>query len=704
MKFSKKMLLGIGTILISGLCLSGPHKVDAGVTPSQKDGVMGQSIKDETVYKPEETGAGIFSLMRAAASYDDYIADAWTSEGEYTNATYYHRAEFENCILFNGIDVSWWQGGGRGSTNSYIQWEKAHEDGIDFAFVRVASRDTKDGSIYEDTTANAHIKGAKANDINVGLYIFSQALNEKEAKEEANYVLKLIKKYKWDVTMPIVMDREAGTNKRLTAGKLSKSAETKICNAFADTISGAGYRPMVYASASWILNYMDLNSLKQHGCRIWLSRFNNKTDQKVNTSLTYEKLATINYEFWQYNSKARVDGYSGNIDVNFWYKDTSVKTTGLKVTGKTTSSLSLKWNKASDDAAGYHIYRYNTEKKKYEYLAATTKTSYVDNKVSAGKTYKYKVRCYWKIGGEKYYGLYSAEASGETLTDETTPPKQVKGVTSDTVGESFITISWDEVDGANGYRIYKYNEDTGSYEVISDVTGANTYTVEGLESAREYCFKVKAYKDIDSKKLWGTASAGYKEVTKPVKVQNLTSPASSASEISIKWEPVTGATGYYVYRLNGKTNKYEKAAAIKGEQNVQYKDKKRSAGTEYSYKVCAYKTNEDGETYAGGSSNAIKVITNPAQVKNLKLSTKSSSVTLKWDKVAGATGYIVYRRNGKTGKYDRIATVKGAAKTSYVNTRLNNGATYHYRVRAYKTSNGKTYYGLYSSIKKIKVK
>ncbi|MDD6444378.1 MAG: GH25 family lysozyme, partial [Lachnospiraceae bacterium] len=238
MLLSKKKLITTGVILTAGLCFCLPQKASAEVSEIQMDGVMGQSLTDETVYDVPSAGAGCFSLM-AAASYDEYIANAWTTQGEYTSATYYHREELENRELINGIDVSWWQGGGRGSTNSYIQWEKAHEDGIDFAFVRVASRDTEDGSIYEDTTANAHVKGAKANDISIGLYIFSQALNEKEAREEADYVIDLMDEYGWNPTLPIVMDRENGSNKRLVAGKLSQKAETDICTAFADEVRDA---------------------------------------------------------------------------------------------------------------------------------------------------------------------------------------------------------------------------------------------------------------------------------------------------------------------------------------------------------------------------------------------------------------------------------------------------------------------------------
>lgn len=187
---------------------------------------------------------------------------SFTTAGDYTSATYYHKADYADDELVNGIDVSYWQADAALKkkyskdktkwTQTGLDWESIHGAGIDFAFVRVASRDTKDGSIYRDNCADSHIQGAVSNDINVGLYFFSQALNETEAREEAQYVLDMIDQYGWNVSMPIIMDREAGANKRLTAGKLSKTKETAVCQAFADTITAAGYRAGVYASYAWI--------------------------------------------------------------------------------------------------------------------------------------------------------------------------------------------------------------------------------------------------------------------------------------------------------------------------------------------------------------------------------------------------------------------------------------------------------------------
>lgn len=262
-----KIKLFVAGLAISAGCILAPHSTEAAVPKAQMDGVMGQSIEDETVYDDTDmldypmlgSPIALFSSPTTKAvstSYtQDFLGSSFAEDGIYTSATYYHRADYEDYQLLNGIDVSWWQAKNKKTT--LLDWEKAHNDGIDFAFVRVGSRDSSNGSIYEDTSADSHIQAALDNDINVGLYIFSQALTEKEAKEEANFVLKQIDKYDWDVTLPIVIDREKGSYNRLTAGKLSKAKETAVCQAFADTITNEGYQASVYASYSWIKSYIN---------------------------------------------------------------------------------------------------------------------------------------------------------------------------------------------------------------------------------------------------------------------------------------------------------------------------------------------------------------------------------------------------------------------------------------------------------------
>lgn len=699
MKFTDKKLLGAGIFLAALFCICAPKNTYAAVPAEQMDGVMGQSIEDETELSLNERilrNAPLSMTMYGASSssYSSaFLAASFTDVSPYTGKTYYHRNDYEDYNLFHGIDVSWWQGGGKGSSSTKINWEKAHDDGIDFTIVRGASRDTEDGSIYEDTCANAHIQGALENDINVGLYVFSQALTQKEAEEEADYLLMLIDKYGWDITMPLVIDREAGGSKRLTAGKLSKSKETAICQAFADVVHDAGYEATVYASYAWFKNYVDTDSLD---CDIWIARYNTTTTSNAQSGTPYADVP-YDYSFWQYTSTGvSMKGYSSSsLDMDFWYKDTSAKTTGLKMKSNTASSITLKWS-AADDAPKYRVYRYDKATGKYVKVASTSSKSYTDSGLKPGTAYQYKVRGVWEIGGMNYYGEYSSVLTAKTALEA------VGKITADTRTTTSLSLTWKKVSGADGYRVYQYNATSDSYEQIAEVTSAS-YKVTGLSAAKTYKFKVCPYVKENDEITLGSRSAAYAFTTRPSKITGLTVTTKSTTSVKLKWKKVSGANGYAVYRLNSSTGKYKKIANISNGTITSYTDKGLSAGKKYTYKVRAYIV-DNGEYYYGSYSDVKKGTTKPSQVKKVTLKAKSSAVTVKWSKVSGATGYRVYRLNNKTKKYERIATIEGGDTLSYKNTGCKKGTTYTYKVRAYKTCEGQKYFGSYSSVMKIKVK
>lgn len=534
---------------------------------------------------------------RAAESYEEYVEEAFTTDVAYTGKTYYHRSELADRELFNGIDVSWWQGvGGRNSTESGIDWKKMHDAGIDFVMVRVASRDTADGSIYEDTCADSHIRGALKNNINVGLYIFSQALTEAEAAEEAGYVLGLMYAYGWDVTLPIVIDRENGSYKRMTAGKLSPEEETNVCLAFANVIREAGYTPMVYANATWFCKYYDLDRLAENGCKLWLARWNERSDQPVD-KLTYDDIANIDYDIWQYSDSGRILGSADRLDLDFWYMDTNIRTEELKMTANTANSVSLSW-KPIADAKNYRVYRYDEDMEKYILVQNTTETEYVDTGLDAGETYRYRVRCCWRIGGVNYYGKYSKVLAAVTL------PDKVRDVTVETRTASSVGLSWTEVYGADGYRVYQYSPDADKYVKIMDIDdGSAGCEIAGLAPAREYSFRIKAFRRVDGNIYWGKQSDNCDTVTKPSKVKNV-KLTTKASAITLMWDKTARASGYRIFRLDESTGEYVKIATVKGNQTFSYKDTDLRKGTSYTYKVRAYKSYH-GTNYCGGYSNAV---------------------------------------------------------------------------------------------------
>ena len=636
---SYKRWISIGLLVAACAIVPQTEKAD---TVIESDGVMGQSITDEMQSDPAEDyvwlSAGMevqtldtLPLLRASSYTDLFLQSSFTTVSDLNGSTYYHDSVYEDMEIFNGIDVSYWQADPVTQkkykndktkwTETGINWAKMHEAGADFAFVRAASRDTADASIYEDKCASAHISGAQANKMNVGLYIFSQAINEDEAVEEADYVLNLIDQYGWNIDMPIVIDREAGRQtKRLTNAKLSKAKETSVVQAFADEITAAGYKAGVYASYSWYNTRMNAEDLSD--CAIWIARYNNTTTSNVKqvkkkdskgsyvkdedgnyvmvTPVPYEDVL-CDYEFWQYSSSkpSASTGYTGTLDKNFWYKDTNVQTENLKTSKISADSITLTWDDAGD-AERYRVYRYNSETGKYGYLGTVSDTTYTDKNLQAGTEYRYKVRCMWTIGGNNYFGTYSS------VVGAATPPAKVENVSVDGQSSTKITLSWDSVSGVSGYRILQYNSDSDDYEEVASVgAGATNLDVTKLIPASVYQFKVQAYKTIDTQTSFGEASDEIVGVTKPGKVKKVKLTTKS-SAVTIKWSKADGVTGYQIYRLNTKTKKYEKIATVKGEGKISYKNKKLKKGSTYSYKVRAYMTVEDTD-YFGGYSAVAKI-------------------------------------------------------------------------------------------------
>ena len=192
-----------------------------------------------------------------------------------------------------GIDVSKYQGN--------IDWGAVAASGINFAIIRVGYRGSSSGALVQDPNFKKNISGATKAGIKVGLYFFTQAVNEAEAVEEASMAMSLASGYK--VTYPIFIDTESASNGR--ANGLSKSARTAVVKAFCQTIRNGGYKAGVYASKSWYANQLNASAL--NGYCIWVAQYN--------SSCTYSG----KYDMWQYSSKGSVSGIKGNVDMNISY-------------------------------------------------------------------------------------------------------------------------------------------------------------------------------------------------------------------------------------------------------------------------------------------------------------------------------------------------------------------------------------------------
>lgn len=186
----------------------------------------------------------------------------------------------------------------------------------------------------------------------------------------------------------------------------------------------------------------------------------------------------------------------------------------------------------------------------------------------------------------------------------------------------------------------------------------------------------------------------------PKNVTGVKNSTQTTSSITLKWNKVTGATGYEVYQYNSSKKKYVK---VKTTTSTSYKATKLKAGTTYKFKVRAYKT-VDKTNYYGYYSSVTNLATKPSTPKISKLTTKSKKATIQWNKITGASGYELYMSTSQKGKYSKIKTSSKGSTVKYTKSSLKKNKKYYFKVRAYKTVNGKKIYSSYSSVKSIKVK
>ena len=195
-----------------------------------------------------------------------------------------------------GIDVSKYQGN--------INWNEVKASGVKYAILRVGYRGWGSGVLVEDDYIRKNLAGARAAGIDVGLYFFSQAVNEVEAVEEASMCIEILNGSR--IEYPIFIDIEtSGGNGKGRADNNSREMRTKIAIAFCETIKSRGYKAGVYANKNYLTNYMDASRLSQY--YIWLAHYTSKTDYAGK------------YDMWQYSSKGSIPGIKGNVDMNKSY-------------------------------------------------------------------------------------------------------------------------------------------------------------------------------------------------------------------------------------------------------------------------------------------------------------------------------------------------------------------------------------------------
>ena len=216
---------------------------------------------------------------------------------------YFFNANGAKASLF-GADFSKHQG--------TIDWASVKQSGVEFVILRAAVRGYgSSGNLVTDPQIAANIEGALSQNIDVGIYVFSQAVTTEEAVEEAERALDIIKGY--DIKLPIYFDSEysGAPNRTGRADGLTKAERTSLAIAFCETVRNAGYKPGVYASKSFFYNNLGYAAFQSRGYEIWLAHYISSV-----TDFKYP------YNIWQYTSKGSIGGVQSEYaDLDIAYYD-----------------------------------------------------------------------------------------------------------------------------------------------------------------------------------------------------------------------------------------------------------------------------------------------------------------------------------------------------------------------------------------------
>lgn len=202
-------------------------------------------------------------------------------------------------ISKKGIDVSKFQG--------EIDWKLVKEDGVEFAILRAGYRGYGNGKLVLDEMFMENLEGTKAQNIDIGVYFYSQATSKEEAMEEAEMVIEALRGY--DVTYPVVLDTELPSGDGARTDGLTNEERTEYILAFCEIIEEAGYIPMVYSNVNWFILKTDYKALSKYD--IWLANYDS------------QPYFPYDFQMWQYSEKGQVNGIEGDVDLNICFKDYS---------------------------------------------------------------------------------------------------------------------------------------------------------------------------------------------------------------------------------------------------------------------------------------------------------------------------------------------------------------------------------------------
>ncbi len=378
---------------------------------------------------------------------------------------------------------------------------------------------------------------------------------------------------------------------------------------------------------------------------------------KSTISFEYIDESVVSGSVYSYSVTPVVDDFEGGIDESVVASFRYLSKPTIKQAALTAKTIKVSWSKVAG-AKTYQLQRATLDSKGVRNSAYATiatlnadKLTFEDAKVKAGQSYVY--RLYAVNDDDK--SLASADYKATFLITQS-----IKSLANAYGG---VEIKWYASTGAKYYRIYR-KEDGKSWVYITKVASSKTsYLDKGAKNGVKTHYAVRAEN--------GNSVSTYTSKSFTYFASPVVTVTNKTSAISVSWSKISGAKSYYVYRKGPGDKSWKKVGTVT--KNI-YTDKNVKNGKIYTYTVKAY----NGKIFSAYNTSGWKIKRLSAP-KLKSISNSASGVTIKWDKVTGASKYIVMRKAGSTSKWEEIATTKS---TSFTDKTAKAGKTYIYTVKA----------------------
>lgn len=336
--------------------------------------------------------------------------------------------------------------------------------------------------------------------------------------------------------------------------------------------------------------------------------------------------------------------------------------------------LNISWQ-STDNADGYYIYRSCYRNNKWEswknikkITNGDTKT-WKDSNTDSSLLYRYTVRAYNDYGMSDY--------NSSNIAESYFVPKPTTKLTNSAKG---INVSWAKSKNASGYYIYRKDKKSDGWTKVKTVDSkTSSWMDNSVKSGKSYYYTVVAYRD-KTRSAFDTDRTVVRLDMPSVKNTN------AAKGVQVKWNKISGAQSYDVYRSQYTNNAWTKWNKIAGVNNgnIFYTDSSVKEGTVYKYTVRAVK---GSSMSAYESGTAVRYLSQP----DFSLSGSNKGIDVKMKANKNIDGYLIYRKDSN-GKWQRMTTVKANKDSTWTDTNVKKNRQYTYTVRAYKKNDLSSYH------------